>query len=120
MVGDLGVRVRGECGGDCGVTRRGRCSAGKAEEGDGTAMRARAVSGRSARGVGGESDARQAGRRGVKRWLRREAGRCGAERWTGPGACCYGPQGRERAHAGLVWVVGPRCARLRLWGFGLG
>ena len=43
------MRVRGECGGDCGVTRHGRCSAGKVEEGDGTAMRARAVSDRSAR-----------------------------------------------------------------------
>ena len=71
------------------------------------------------RGLSGESDARQAGLRGVKHWLRREAGRCGAERWTGPGACCCGPQGRERARAGLVWAVGPRCARLRLWGFGL-
>ena len=40
-------------GGDRGETRRGRCSAGKAEEGDGTAMRARAVSGRSARSTGG-------------------------------------------------------------------
>ena len=39
-------------GGDRGETRRGRCSAGKAEEGDGTAMRARAVSGRTARGAG--------------------------------------------------------------------
>ena len=39
-------------GGDRGETRRGRCSAGKAEEGDGTAMRARAVSGRSAHRAG--------------------------------------------------------------------
>ena len=29
-----------------------------------------------------------------------------AERWTGPGACCCGPQGRERARVGLVWAAG--------------
>ena len=64
------------------MTRHGRCSAGKAEEGDGTAMRARAVSGRSARGAGGVADrlARLVGRGRTRaaraeRGERRDAGR---------------------------------------------
>ena len=40
-------------------------------------------------------------RAGLGAWERGERAAGEAERWTGPGASCCGPQGRERARAGL-------------------
>ena len=99
------------------MTRCGRCSAGKAEEGDETAMRVRAISGRSARVAGGVADrlarlvgrgrtrAARAGRDAELRWGE-------GQRWAGrmargrPGKRTLGWATRGEA-AGYTMPAGP-------------